>query len=110
MVRRYMNTRSLPRRHWMTVEGDGVILSGLDMSGYGTVIARDDPYIVVKWPRGSHWAGNYQSREYHPPTTIVYCMIDERDDMIIASPPNGEYAFRVRECVEWSNARRTRGD
>ena len=96
--------------YWMHLSGDRVTLSMVDMGGEGKLIARDGEYVVVKWPRGKHWNGNYQDRAYHPPHTAVYRITTDREGMVIHPGPNTPNSFRVEECIEWSNARPPRKD
>ena len=96
-------------RYWLQLSSEGkVTLHHVDMGGAGQALAWDDEYIAVKWPRGKHWAGNYQEREYHPPKTVVYRIIEERSDMIVLAPPNGPHGMRVEKCVEWSHERKAK--
>jgi hypothetical protein len=42
------------RRH-----DDGVVISGIDHGGKGTILAEDKEYIVIKWPSHTYWSGVY---------------------------------------------------
>ena len=92
-------------RYWMHLSGDKVSLSMVDMGGFGQLLAKNDEYVAVKWPKGSHFNGNYQPRAYHPPHTAIYRIITDREGMVIHPGPNTPTSFRVEECIEWSNAR-----
>ena len=96
--------RIRPNRWFMHVNEDetDVTLHGVNMGGRGFVLARNEDYIVVKWPAGKHWSGNYQPWAYHSPHTEVYRIIEDRDDMIQHPGPNTENS----SCIEWSNRKR----
>ena len=93
-------------RYWMYTDDTHATLFHTDMGGKGTIIAREDEHIVVKWPRGTTWNGNYQDRAYRPAKTVVYRIIDDRDDMNTHPGPNTKHSFRVEECIEWDNTRK----
>ena len=76
---------------------DNVILSGIDMGGVGKVIARSSKAIVVKWPAGTHWAGNGMPREYHSPETEVMTIEEEQVD---------KGALKVDRLIAWENNRK----
>ena len=68
----------------MTVRaGKYVSLIGYDMGGDGDVVARNANTIAVKWPRGTHWTGNYMPRAYHPASTQVFHISEKTEHGLI---------------------------
>lgn len=47
-------------------------LDGWDMGGLGTVLAKNDMCIVVKWPRHTTWVSVMDTQHYCPARTEVF--------------------------------------
>lgn len=77
---------------------EAVEMIGVDYGGYGKVIAQNPNAIVIKWPRGTHWAGVGMEREYHPAQTAVYRVIKHKE----------KGRIQVEALISWENTRKGR--
>lgn len=63
----------------------GVCFLGIDMGGYGKILAENMLYIIIKWPGHQSWSGRGETK-YYPTSTAVYAFIEDN---------------KVKKLIEW---------
>ena len=68
------------------VEANKVIELGVERNASGgTIIAKNESVIVVKWPGWSYWAA-HDERAYQPVSRVVYQIDAVKDRAITVTP------------------------
>ena len=62
------------RRH----KNGTVEFPGIDHGGPGKILAENDDYVVIKWPKSTYRGGVPNPRIYNPPSISVYARTVKR--------------------------------